>query len=115
MTFDDLPIRAWYRWPTDTARAAPRRKLSARMGLDTNLQRLAVMNAATLEVVQVYPLTHTSDDECDVDEETGECLGCGVTHGDPCPECGQRALHTLSPLCPVLREERERAAEEPTR
>ena len=111
MTFDDLPLRAYYRFPSEAPRVRARRKVSDRLALDFNANRLAVMDASTLEVVQVFPENHLDDDQCDVID--GECVGCGVSHGDPCNGCGCTAFHRLSPLCPVLREEQESAAVEP--
>lgn len=36
--------------------------------------------------------THSHDTDCTVGDD-GECTGCHVYHGDPCPTCGQRAYH----------------------
>lgn len=38
---------------------------------------------------------HTHDEQCILDEFTNDCMICGVHHGDPCPECGQRGNHLL--------------------
>lgn len=35
---------------------------------------------------------HTTDTDCTLDD-TDTCTVCGVTHGDPCPECGGRGYH----------------------
>lgn len=42
---------------------------------------------------------HTKDSDCTVGE-TGACVICHVTHGDPCPECGGRAFHKDG--CPIV-------------
>lgn len=48
-------------------------------------------------------MRHTQDSHCDVDEETDICHGCGVHHGDPCPDCGFRGFH--HPACATVNEE----------
>lgn len=35
---------------------------------------------------------HATDADCRLDDEDC-CVGCGVYHGDPCPECGGRGFH----------------------
>jgi len=45
-----------------------------------------------IEVASVIGLLHTKDLDCTLDEHFC-CVVCGVGHGDPCPECGQRAFH----------------------
>jgi len=42
---------------------------------------------------EIDDVSHTQDSDCTVDEATGSCTGCGVVHGDPCPECEQRGYH----------------------
>lgn len=44
-------------------------------------------------------LRHAKDEDCDVDEDTETCRGCGVRHGDPCDDCGGRGYHRLA--CPT--------------
>lgn len=41
---------------------------------------------------------HASDSDCTLND-LGMCSECGVYHGDPCPDCGQRGYHDLR--CPV--------------
>ena len=36
---------------------------------------------------------HSVDGDCSVDPVTDTCRGCGVHHGNPCPECTGRAFH----------------------
>lgn len=36
---------------------------------------------------------HSRDEDCTVDAAVDMCTGCGVAHGDPCPECGGRGFH----------------------
>lgn len=37
---------------------------------------------------------HETDADCTLDA-TDTCIRCGVTHGDPCPDCGGRGYHAL--------------------
>ena len=37
-------------------------------------------------------MAHTQDDHCTPDK-FGECVVCGVYHGDPCPFCLGQAFH----------------------
>ncbi|HAX81607.1 MAG TPA: hypothetical protein DCY40_03430 [Actinobacteria bacterium] len=57
-------------------------------------------NSACVEGDATVAPVHTRDDQCDVDPETDTCRGCGVGHGDPCPDCGGEAFHVEG--CPVL-------------
>ena len=47
-------------------------------------------------------INHTKDAECTIDPETDLCKECGVYHGDPCPDCGGKGLHTDE--CPQMKE-----------
>ena len=38
------------------------------------------------------PVNHQQDSDCDVDVY-GECVLCGVLHGDPCAFCGGKGFH----------------------
>ena len=67
------------------------------------------------------PRAHNCDDDCapfigeDDGIHTRECSVCGVSHGDPCMECGGRGYH--DPDCSEvmdprdLEDERARAAD----
>jgi len=44
-------------------------------------------------------MEHQKDSDCTVGEDY-TCTGCQVYHGDPCPDCQQRAFHTDN--CPLL-------------
>ena len=35
---------------------------------------------------------HDKDADCSLDD-LDVCTGCGVWHGDPCPDCGGRGYH----------------------
>lgn len=48
------------------------------------------------------PATHTRDEDCCVDPETGACRVCNVGHGDPAPCCGRSAFHADD--CPEMAE-----------
>jgi len=37
-------------------------------------------------------MEHFRDAHCTLDEND-TCIDCGVYHGDPCPDCGNRAFH----------------------
>ena len=37
-------------------------------------------------------VNHQQDSDCDVDVY-GECVLCGVLHGEPCPVCGGKGFH----------------------
>ena len=39
------------------------------------------------------PVNHQQDSDCDVDAY-GDCILCGVHHGDPCVECHGKGFHT---------------------
>lgn len=51
-------------------------------------------------IVELVAPIHERDEDCDVDPETGDCRECGVTHGDPCPDCGGSGFHR--PECSVM-------------
>lgn len=38
-------------------------------------------------------MEHNQDKDCEGYVVDGVCSICGAGHGDPCPECGQRAYH----------------------
>lgn len=46
-----------------------------------------------LKLNDILNMPHSHDSECIVDPETDLCLICGVMHGQPCTDCGQRAFH----------------------
>ena len=56
------------------------------------------------------PKPHACDEDCHPfltgdDRECQECQVCGVTHGDPCAECGGRGYH--DPDCSEVMEPRD--------
>jgi len=54
-------------------------------------------------IYQANPIVnHTQDSDCVVDPSTGCCVGCGVHHGEPCDDCGERAFHLRDCCAQVL-------------
>ena len=56
------------------------------------------------------PRAHECDEDCHPflrgeEDEHQECSVCGVSHGDPCPDCGGRAFHDDD--CPEIAERAE--------
>ncbi|HUT77154.1 MAG TPA: hypothetical protein VM285_05685 [Polyangia bacterium] len=40
-------------------------------------------------------MTHERDTDCTLDS-SDTCTGCGVYHGEPCPDCQQRGYHVFA-------------------
>ena len=51
-------------------------------------------------IEQFDKASHSQDSDCRLSADGLECLDCGVSHGDGCPECEGRGFHADG--CPLL-------------
>ena len=58
----------------------------------TRLERQLNKSAERLARFHNAQSDHRKDSDCRLGAD-GTCIDCGVSHGEPCPDCGGRGFH----------------------